>query len=71
MMKMKIMNYLKMIINSIAIINAIGYVNIKKNAKKDIQDVKEPVLTNVELENNLKIILNNKPLLLIKIILII
>lgn len=70
-MKMKIMNYLKMIINSIAIINAIGYVNIKKNAKKDIQDVKEPVLTNVELENNLKIILNNKPLLLIKIILII
>lgn len=60
-----------MIINSIAIINAIGYVNIKKNAKKDIQDVKEPVLTNVELENNLKIILNNKPLLLIKIILII
>ena len=70
-MKMKIMNYLKMKINSTAIINVIGYVNIKKNVKKDIQGVKERVLTNVELENNLKPIHNNKPLLLIKIILII
>jgi len=61
-MKMKIMNYLKMKINSIVIINAIGYVNIKKNAKKDTQGVKEYVLTNVELENNLKLIHNNKPL---------